>query len=292
MIITNSHEQQIVPSIQQVEGIDQLLVISYIFPSEIVHRTNCFLIGDKDDKKLIIDPSPAGDAEYKRLINTLQSFHYSYTDIFITHHHEDHVNEIQKLARELAIPIIISEDSHRRLLKINGPDFFADINIKFAREGDILTHWNGQEVKVYEIPGHDEGQLALAPESMIWFLVGDLIQGPGIGPEICSSTVAIATDEGDMKKYFSTLERIIRLNPKYLLPSHGLLPETVTILEKTLEHRKKREQEILELYRNGKTPEEIVAKIYTRVNKELVYLALENIKAHLKKLEQEGMLNK
>ncbi|HLP59820.1 MAG TPA: hypothetical protein VK186_13355, partial [Candidatus Deferrimicrobium sp.] len=87
------------------------------------------------------------------------------------------------------------------------------------------------------------------------------------------------------------LERIIRLNPKYLLPSHGLLPETVTILEKTLEHRKKREQEILELYRNGKTPEEIVAKIYKRVNKELVYLALENIKAHLKKLEQEGMLN-
>lgn len=283
------NEQQILPCFQPVDGIDQLLVISYIFPSEVVHRTNCFLIGDK---KLIIDPSPANDEEYKRFVNTLRkSFEYNYTDIFITHHHVDHVNCVEKLAREFNIPIILSEASYDRLLQKNGSDFFANISIKLAREGDILTHWNGHEVKVYEIPGHDEGQLALAPENMIWFLVGDLIQGPCIGPEFSGNTVAIATDEGDMKKYFLTLERVIRLNPKYLLASHGLFPETVATLEKALEHRKKKEREILELYKKGKTTDEIVAKIYKKVNEELRYLAVDNIKAHLKKLKQEGKLD-
>ncbi|MCX6581057.1 MAG: MBL fold metallo-hydrolase [Candidatus Aminicenantes bacterium] len=293
MISNNSdkQQQQILPCIQEIDGIDQLIVVSYVFPPEMAHRTNCFLIGDKGDKKLIVDPSPFSDEEYKRLVNTLKnSFEYTYTDIFITHHHVDHVNEVQKLAREFAIPIIISEDSYGRLLKKNGPDFFANINIKFAREGDVLTHWNGQDVKVFEIPGHDEGQLALAPESMTWFLVGDLIQGEGLEPGSRASTVVIATKEGDMKKYFRTLERIIRLNPKYLLPSHGMVLKSVAPLEKTLIHRIEREQQVLKLYKQGKTPEQMTKTLYKRVNKALWPLALENIKTHLKKLEQEGLL--
>ena len=289
---TNQQQIPLIPCVQPVEGIDQLMVASYIFPPKIVHITNCFLIGDKD-KKLIIDPSPTNDDEYKKLVNTLKSFEYTYTDIFITHHHSDHLNNAQKLANEFGIPIIISEDSHRRILKILGQGFIENISIKFAREGEVLTHWNNQDVKVFEVPGHDEGQLALAPESMTWFLVGDLIQGPdspGIGPMSSSSTVVISTEEGDMKKYFQTLERIISLNPKYLLPSHGMVLKSVSSLKKTLEHRKEREQQVFQLYKKEKTPEKIVAIIYKRVNKALWPLALENIKSHIKKLEQEGML--
>jgi glyoxylase-like metal-dependent hydrolase (beta-lactamase superfamily II) len=273
-----------------VDGIDQLLAVSFIFPPEFVHRTNCFLIGDKGDKKLIIDPSPADEDEYKRLVNTLNFFDYTYTDIFITHHHPDHCNNVQQLARDFSIPIIISEDSFRRLLKKSSEDSFENITIKFAQEGEVVTHWNGQEVKVYEIPGHDEGQLALAPESMTWFLVGDLIQGEGLEPGSRAGTVVIATEEGDMRKYFQTLERIIRLNPKYLLPSHGLALESVSPLEKTLVHRKEMEKAVLNLYKEGQTPEQMTKILYKRVNKALWPLALENIKAHLKKLEQEGML--
>lgn len=290
---TNQHQSPLIPCVQPVDGIDQLMVVSYMFPPKIVHITNCFLIGDKAGK-LIIDPSPSNDDEYKRLVNTLKSFEYSYMGIFITHHHSDHMNNAQKLANEFGIPIIISEDSYRRLFKKINQSIVENINIRFAHEGEVLTSWNGQEVKVFEVPGHDEGQLALAPESMTWFLVGDLIQGPGspgIGPMRSSSTVVISSEEGDMKKYFLTLERIICLNPKYLLPSHGMVLESVSALKKTLEHRKEREQQVLKLYKKGKTPEEIVAKIYKRINKALWPLALENIKSHLKKLEQEGMLN-
>lgn len=294
MTNNNPNERQqvpVIPSIEPVEGIDQLLAVSFIFPPEFVHRTNCFLIGDKGDKKLIIDPSPADEDEYQRLVNTLNFFDYTFTDIFITHHHPDHCNYTQQLAKDFSIPIMISEDSFQRLLKKFGQDSFENITIKVVHEGEVVTHWNGQEVKVYEVPGHDEGQLALAPESMTWFLVGDLIQGEGLEPGSRASTVVIGTEEGDMSKYFQTLERIIRMNPKYLLPSHGLVLESVASLEKTLKHRKQREQEILKLFKEGKTPEQMTKELYKIVNKALWPLALENIKAHLKKLEQEGMLN-
>lgn len=290
----NSDEQRqipVIPALEPVEGIDQLLAVSFIFPGEFVHRTNCFLIGDKWANKLIIDPSPSDADEYQRLVNSLYFFNYTYSDIFITHHHPDHINFAQQLARDFSIPIIISEDSFQRLLKKFGQDSFENITIKLAREGDVVTHWNGQEVKVYEVPGHDEGQLALAPASMTWFLVGDLIQGEGLEPGSRASTVVIGTEEGDMRKYFRTLERIIQLNPKYLLPSHGLVLESVAPLEKTLKHRKEREQAILKLFKEGKKPEQMTKVLYKIVNKALWPLALENIKAHLKKLDQEGMLN-
>jgi len=51
----------------------------------------------------------------------------------------------------------------------------------------------------------DEGQLALMPDNRAWCIVSDLIQGVG--------TVVIAAPEGNMKKYFESLERVIALDP-------------------------------------------------------------------------------
>ncbi len=276
-----------VPYIQPVTGIEQLLPITFTLPPDIVLKTNCFVLGDEGDKKIIVDPSPKDDDEYKKLVNTLNGFGYTYTDIFITHHHGDHHQKAPKLAKDFSIPLVMSEDSFRRILKKRGESYFENVEIRFAREGDVLTRWNGKQVKVYEIPGHDEGQLGLAPESMEWFLVGDLVEGSVTGPGTKAGTVVIGVDEGDMKKYFRTLERIIQLAPKILLPSHGMVLESVVPLEKTLKHRKYREKQVLRLYKKGKTPQQMVEQIYKNVDKRLWPLALENINAHLKKLQGE-----
>ncbi len=278
---------QKVPYIQPVTGIDQLMPISFTLPPDIVLKTNCFVLGDEGDEKIIVDPSPKDGNEYKKLVNTLNGFGYTYTDIFITHHHGDHHQRAPKLAEDFSIPLLMSEDSYRRILKKRGESYFGNVEIRFAREGDVLTHWNGKNVKVYEIPGHDEGQLGLAPESMEWFLVGDLVEGRGTGPGNRAGTVVIGGDEGDMKKYFQTLERIIRLDPKILLPSHGMALKSTTHLEKTLKHRKYREKQVLRLYKKGKTPQQMVERIYKNVDKRLWPLALENINAHLKKISDE-----
>ena len=270
-----------VPWFQPLGGIEQLLPIAFTFPPYL-HRTNCYIIGDAGERRFVVDPSPQDDIEYGKLVNTLKKF--KFTDIFITHHHPDHHQGVPKLARDFNIPITMSKYTHQRLLKRKGKTYLKDLEIKLVQEGEILTRWLGKAVKVYEIPGHDEGQLALAPESMEWFLVGDLIQDTGAG------TVVIGSEEGDMAKYYHSLEKIIQLDPKVLLPSHGILIGSTHRLKQTLHHRKYRERQVLGLYRKGKTPEQMVKMLYQGVDRRLWPLALENIKSHLKKLEQEKLI--
>ena len=133
-----------------------------------------------------------------------------------------------------------------------------------------------------EIPGHDEGQIALYPRNLKWFLAGDLFQGIG--------TVVIGGEEGNMKKYFQTLERIINLSPAVVFPSHGIGLGGTTILEKTLKHRRDREEQVLALFREGLSPEEMLSKIYNEVDKKLWPYALENIHKHLDKLRQDNII--
>jgi len=271
-----------VPWFQPLAGVYQLIPISFTFPPDYVHRTNCFVFGDAGEPVVLVDPSPKDDREYQKLVNTLKKLGLTYTDIFLTHHHGDHHQKAPRLAREFSLPITMSQDTHQRILKQKREKYFAGIRIKFAKEGDILTRWLGKNVKVYEVPGHDEGQLALAPETMEWFIVGDLVQS--------TSTVVISEEEGDMAKYYQSLERVIQLDPKVLLPSHGIPIGTTCQLADTLKHRKYREQQILNLYKKGNTPEQMVKIIYRGVDRRLWPLALENIKSHLKKLEQEHSL--
>ena len=162
------------------------------------------------------------------------------------------------------------------------PAFFDGVQVEFVKEGDVVTKWLGNDVLVMEIPGHDEGQIALYSKDLSWYLAGDLFQGIG--------TVVIGGEEGDMRKYFATLERIIKLSPKVLFPSHGIGLGGTTILEKTLAHRKQRESQILNLHLEGLVPEQMLEKIYAEVNKALWPYALENIHKHLAKLKQDKII--
>jgi len=268
--------EHFVPYIESLKGVRQLMPLSNTLPP--ANRTNAFLIGDTDPK-ILIDPSPKDEVEYQKLKNTLNLF--GVHQIFLTHHHPDHHQYSTHLAREYKVPMMMSEDTFKRLTKINS-DYFEGIEIKLLKEGDLLTDWCGRKVKIIEVPGHDAGQLAVAPEDMSWFLAGDLFQGIG--------TVVIGDDEGDMAKYFATLEKVILLNPKVVFPSHGIGLGGVSIIEKTLEHRKMREQEILVLHQQGKTPEQMLEVIYAQVDKRLWPYARKNIDKHLEKLHRENKI--
>ena len=143
-------------------------------------------------------------------------------------------------------------------------DFFQGIEIKIIKEGDVVTQSLGKDVVVYEVPGHDEGQLALAPTTLNWFIAGDLFQGVG--------TVVVGDEEGDMAKYFKTLEKVIKLNPKRVIPSHGIALGGTNILQKTLEHRKMREEQVKSLSDDGKDLEEILKVLYSDVDQRLLRL--------------------
>ena len=173
----------------------------------------------------------------------------------------------------------MSADTRTRIVA-KLPRFLDGLSVKTWTDGDVVTRWLGQPLRVLAVPGHDEGQLALMPDSRAFCIVGDLIQGVG--------TVVIAAPEGDMRKYFATLEKVIALNPRVIYPSHGTALGGVFYLEQTLKHRRAREAQIKALNEGGRSIEEMLAELYQGIDPRLLPLARMNIDSHLAKLRTEA----
>jgi glyoxylase-like metal-dependent hydrolase (beta-lactamase superfamily II)/8-oxo-dGTP pyrophosphatase MutT (NUDIX family) len=269
-----------VPMIESLYGVRQFLPLSNTFPP--ANRTNAFIIGDggSDAPKLLIDPSPKDDAELKKFLRAVDKV--GFDSLFLTHHHPDHYQFAREIALTYKVGMQLSLDTYSRIKNRSGDDYFDGIDLTFRKEGDIVTKSLGHDVRVYEVPGHDEGQLALAPENLNWFLVGDLIQTIG--------TVVIGAPEGDMKKYFQTLERVIALKPKNCIPSHGIIIGGTHKLEETLKHRKMREHQIIDLLREEKSIKDIIDVVYACLEVSLLPYALKTIEAHIKKINDERLI--
>ncbi len=267
------------PLIEMQFGVRQILVRSNTIPP--AQHTNCFLLGDSQSHRVLVDPSPADDAEMERLLELVG--HYGIHEIFLTHHHPDHRERANVMARRLQVPLGMSSDTQNRIFQKTAGRYFDDLPaVNTYREGDVICRWLGRAVRVYEVPGHDEGQLALMPDDRAWCIVSDLIQGLG--------TVVIAKPEGDMRKYFESLRRVVALEPKAIYPSHGMGLGTAYRLQETLNHRQLREKQVLALHHAGKNVAEMLPLIYADVDPRLMPLAQMNIESHLDKLRAEGVI--
>lgn len=264
-----------IPNFESVHGVRQFFVRSATLPP--AEHTNCFLLGDAGAPRVLVDPSPRDEAECEGLCAQLASI--GIDEVFLTHHHPDHRQRADAIARRFGVPIGMSADTRARIGQ-QSPKFLDGLAVKTWADGDVLTRWLGQPLRVIAVPGHDEGQLALMPDNRAWCLVGDLIQGIG--------TVVIAAPEGDMAKYFATLERVIALAPRVIYPSHGMALGGTFYLEQTLAHRRARETQIKALTAAGKSVDETLAEVYKDIDPRLLPLARMNIDSHLAKLRAEG----
>lgn len=270
-------EERLIPMIEPVRGIKQFLPLSHTFPP--ANRTNCFLLGER--LSLLIDPSPKDEKEYRKLLRSLRP--YKVDRVFITHHHPDHHEHAPELAKELRVPLMMSEWTRDMIIECWGRSYFLGSEVKIVKDGEHVTTWQGQEVVAHHLPGHDEGQLGLSPEKLDWFIVSDLIQTIG--------TVVISAPEGNMKSYFASLEKVIALNPKVIFPSHGIGLGGVYKLQETLKHRQEREGQIRELLTKTQNIEDIFQVIYPNLDYALKRYALKTIEAHVQKLSDEAKEN-
>lgn len=260
------------PMIEPISGVKVFMPLSNTLPPAT--RTNCFLIGEN----LLIDPSPRDELEYQRLLNALSA--YSIATIMLTHHHPDHYEQSSTLARMLGARMVMSEDTHQRITSIEGLDYFEAIPVDFLKEGDQLGQWQQSTLEVFELPGHDQGQLGLSPTGREWFLAGDLIQTVG--------TVVIKAPEGDMDQYFASLKKVIALKPQVVFPSHGIGMGGTYKLEETLSHRQKRHQQVRQLLERGLEAQEMVEVIYEGLEPKLKPLALKTVESHLRSLNKDS----
>jgi glyoxylase-like metal-dependent hydrolase (beta-lactamase superfamily II) len=133
-----------------------------------------------------------------------------------------------------------------------------------------------------------------APDHVcFWHAASRTLFGGDIAIE--GTTVWIpSSHEGDLHAYLASLERVLALDPARILPAHGpVIEDPKALLLGYLAHRRKREGQVLEALRSGDTsPEEIVARVYSKLRDELLARAVETVVAHLKKLEREGFVRR
>ena len=236
--------------------------------------TYALIIGTGDAPRYLVDPAPADDEVMALLLNTLER--YPIDGILITHHHRDHHERSPEIARQLNLPIRCSKKTEQRLLACNGDDYLDQVEVIHVEEGAYLTQWLGRDVHCYELPGHDDGMIGFAPTDMAWFFVADLVQP--------MATVVIPEPEGSMQAYFDSLQRVIDLQPKAILSSHGIPIGGTYLVEKTLKHRQEREAQIVALLEQGVDLEQMVQRLYRGINQKLIPLARQNVRQHLRKL--------
>ena len=272
--IRKTHEEKI-PLVESISDLIQYMPLSNTLPP--ADRTNAFYI--RGDLKTLVDPSPKDEAELEKTLNTIDAI----DQIRITHYHRDHYQFTDEIAKRLNVKVLMTKDTYDLILKHRPHGYFDGIDIKFVKDLDKVTTWKGQEVKVYEVPGHAKGHIALAPTSMNWFIAGDLFQGVG--------SVVVGGENASMQKYCESLQRVIDLDPKCVIPSHGIALGGVEIIKKNLSHRFKREKQILELFLKFQDLEEVYNKVYFGLDERLRPYAMANIESHLEKLKIEGRVN-
>jgi glyoxylase-like metal-dependent hydrolase (beta-lactamase superfamily II)/8-oxo-dGTP pyrophosphatase MutT (NUDIX family) len=245
--------------------------------------TNCYLVGTRDF--LVFDPgSPYEDeqAALAEFVHSLIGEGRAPREIVLTHHHPDHVGGVERLREQLGGRVTVA--AHRLTAEALGASVRVD---RFIEDGELIELGGEPRIalRAMHTPGHTRGHLSFYEERTAALLTGDNIVGVG--------SVLIDPPEGSVRQYLATLERYRRL-PRLvaLFGGHGpAVGSPAAKVEEYIEHRLKRERDILAAVRAGaSTPAEVVARAYADVPARMRALAERAVLAHLEKLEEDGLV--
>lgn len=251
-------------------------------------HTNCYLVGDRD--LIVIDPaSPYPDEQARldaHLTRLAEQTGARLREIWLTHHHPDHVGGVAHLSRRWNVPVAAHPLTAQLL----------DGRVTVARllhDGDTYelpstagdpgpTPWPGWRLRAVFTPGHARGHLCFLEENTGVLFSGDMVVGLG--------SVLIDPDEGDMAAYLASLNRLSALPIRAIAGGHGpALTEPYAVIEAYIAHRLEREAKILAALREGcATVPALVAAVYADTPPALHPLAARSVQAHLVKLAREG----
>ncbi len=260
----------------------------FLFPVETrtlppATHTNCYVMGGSEI--IILDPASPYEKEQRALdqfLDSLLAEGRRVREIFITHHHPDHVGGVDYLRRRLGVPVAAHRLTAERLAGTVTVDRYVEDNEIIELQGDP-----GLRLRVLHTPGHTRGHICFYEEKTGAIITGDLIVGIG--------TVVIDPPEGNMQHYFDSLRRLLELPLlSSLFPAHGpAIGSARHKIEEYIEHRLMRENKIMDAVSAGcETPADIVEAAYTDVSPSLYWLAERSTAAHLEKLEAEGRVNR
>jgi glyoxylase-like metal-dependent hydrolase (beta-lactamase superfamily II) len=227
--------------------------------------TNTWLIAEPGSSAVVVvDPGPDDEGHLRRVRAAAVAGDRRVARILLTHGHPDHSEGAARFAALTGAPVRAADPAHRL-----GAEGLAD--------GDVVTA-AGCELRVVASPGHSADSVCLLLPADDALFTGDTVLGRG--------TTVIAGD-GNLGDYLRTLEQLRDLAESsgigLLLPGHGpMLADPLGTLGYYLSHRQERLDQVRSALAAGaRTPAEIVAMIYTDVDRSVWPAAEWSVRAQL-----------
>jgi glyoxylase-like metal-dependent hydrolase (beta-lactamase superfamily II) len=219
----------------------------------------------------VVDPGSPDPREQERLDRVLAHLAAEgrpAREVWLTHHHVDHVGGLPALAAR-GLPVRAHPETARRLP--GGASFLP------VEDGELLHgRW-----RALFTPGHAPGHLCYLDERTGALVAGDMVS--------TLSTVVIDPPEGDMGLYVSSLERLRGLKARTLYPAHGSpAPSAPAKLDEYLEHRRMRAVKVAAALVPGGTLADVTRRAYDDTPPPLLPVAERSCLATLLWLKETG----
>lgn len=220
--------------------------------------TNTWVLrGPGSDEIVVVDPGPDDAAHIARIaeLGTVAL-------VLISHKHEDHTGGIDKLV-----------DLTGATVRSVGSGFLRGLGGPLT-DGEVIDA-AGLRIKVMATPGHTVDSLSFVLEDAV--LTADTVLGRG--------TTVIDTEDGSLRDYLESLQRLQGLGARTVLPGHGPdLPNLHEVTAMYLAHREERLDQIRAALRElgeDVSARQVVEHVYTDVDQKLWDAAEKSVQAQL-----------
>jgi len=239
--------------------------------------TNTLIVGH--ERLAVIEPGTPHRDEQQRLdalLDERKAEGARVVAILITHHHADHTGYVAGLRARIGALVHAHPATAARV------DFEIDVEVE---DGDVVELDRGHALVAIHTPGHAPGHLVYVDRGSKIAYAGDMVAGEGwvmIDPD----------DDGDMRAYLDSLERMRGAAAK-LVPAHGgVITDPQALIDRYVSHRLEREQKVLIAASRCERVEDLLPLAYDDTPQQLWPLARRSLEAHLRKLEQDGLVTR
>jgi len=222
----------------------------------------------------LVDAGVGTPAHVDAIATALDEVGQTLRQVVVTHAHSDHASGSTALAARWPDAVFMKwpwPDADRRY-----PVAWAPLSDgQRLAAGDVT-------LQVVHTPGHAPDHICLWHAGSHTLFGGDLL--------IEGSTVVVpGTRGGDLIAYLDSLARVAALEPRQVLPAHGLvIDDPIGLIERYSAHRAAREGEVLAaISRGAGSIDTVVTAVYPTLTGPLRMVAVETVHAHVNKLRAE-----
>lgn len=254
----------------------RITVIDAHNPSPMTgHGNHTYLLTESGGEALLVD---AGVGDSRHLAEIDRALHRAggrLTRVVVTHGHADHAS---------GAPAIASANAQTAFAKFPwaAEDRRYDVAWQPLADGDRVAI-GGDHLEVLHTPGHSPDHVAFWHAPTRTAFTGDLVIQGG-------SVMIHWSRGGSVGQYLASLERLLALDARVLLPAHGPeVTEPARLIRWYLDHRRLRERQVRAALEAGlATVPAIAESIYHGLEPALMAAARENVRAHLEQLKADG----